>query len=348
MSEQYQHIGLVAVGPRNIRSGAEYNKLFLTPDFERTVLKSDGTIDETVFLMGSYIKKYHSDTAKIAQMLKGTTLQDTCRNVWNFVYQHIQYKLDKQGEEQLRRPALLWAMRHSGGDCDCMTIFVCSILYNLKIPFKIRITKYDGKSYFQHVYPIVPYNISGYYTIDCVVSQFDYEKPFSTHKDFSMTTLGIPIVGLHGISSDIDTLVQGLGEANSTEQAVYDHLVRTREIITANPGIISNIEHEPSFLEMLDYAIQHFWHPSREEAFKHLAWNEAMLNKHIGVEEDDMIREDDDDEDDDEEFDATIIQFEMLKNFFVDKEGNNIATHLNSISHELRKLNKIAVKLLEK
>jgi hypothetical protein len=58
--------------------------------------------------------------------------------------------------------------------------------------------------------------------------------------------------------------------------------------------------------------------------------------------------DDDDDDDDDEEFDATIIQFEMLKNFFVDKEGNNIATHLNSISHELRKLNKIAVKLLEK
>jgi hypothetical protein len=64
--------------------------------------------------------------------------------------------------------------------------------------------------------------------------------------------------------------------------------------------------------------------------------------------EEEADEDDDDDEDDDEEFDATIIQFEMLKNFFVDKEGNNIATHLNSISHELRKLNKIAVKLLEK
>jgi len=64
--------------------------------------------------------------------------------------------------------------------------------------------------------------------------------------------------------------------------------------------------------------------------------------------EEEADEDDDDDDDDDEEFDATIIQFEMLKNFFVDKEGNNIATHLNSISHELRKLNKIAVKLLEK
>ena len=32
----------------------------------------------------------------------------------------------------------------------------------------------------------------------------------------------------------------------------------------------------------------------------------------------------------------------------IDKEGENISTHLGSISHELRKLNKIAVKLLEK
>ena len=67
-------------------------------------------------------------------------------------------------------------------------------------------------------------------------------------------------------------------------------------------------------------------------------------------EEDDEDDEDDEDEEDDDnnEFDKTIIQFEMMKNFFIDKEGENISTHLGSISHELRKLNKIAVKLLEK
>ena len=65
-------------------------------------------------------------------------------------------------------------------------------------------------------------------------------------------------------------------------------------------------------------------------------------------EEDEEEEEDDDDDDDNNEFDTTIIQFEMMKNFFIDKEGENISTHLGSISHELRKLNKIAVKLLEK
>ena len=64
--------------------------------------------------------------------------------------------------------------------------------------------------------------------------------------------------------------------------------------------------------------------------------------------EEEEEEKEEDDEDENDEFDATIIQFEMMKNFFIDKEGENISTHLGSISHELRKLNKIAVKLLEK
>jgi len=71
-----------------------------------------------------------------------------------------------------------------------------------------------------------------------------------------------------------------------------------------------------------------------------------------GEEEEDDEEEDDEDEEeeeeDDDEYDPAIIQFELFKNFLTDKEGNNVATHLGSISHELRKLNKIAVKLLEK
>jgi hypothetical protein len=75
-----------------------------------------------------------------------------------------------------------------------------------------------------------------------------------------------------------------------------------------------------------------------------------------GLEDDDEDKDDEDDEeedddeeessddDDDEEFDPTIIQYELLKNFLVDEEGNNVATHLNSIAHELRRLNKILSK----
>ena len=70
--------------------------------------------------------------------------------------------------------------------------------------------------------------------------------------------------------------------------------------------------------------------------------------KEAGEEEDDEEDDDEEEDDDDDEYDPAIIQFELFKNFLTDKEGNNVATHLASISHELRKLNKIAVKLLEK
>jgi hypothetical protein len=61
-------------------------------------------------------------------------------------------------------------------------------------------------------------------------------------------------------------------------------------------------------------------------------------------EEDDDEEDDDDEDDDDEEFDPSIIQFELLKNFLVDDEGTNVATHLGSIAGELRRLNKILLK----
>ena len=60
--------------------------------------------------------------------------------------------------------------------------------------------------------------------------------------------------------------------------------------------------------------------------------------------EDEDDEDDDDEDDDDDEYDPTIIQYELLKNFLVDEEGTSIATHLGSIAKELRTLNKILLK----
>ena len=58
--------------------------------------------------------------------------------------------------------------------------------------------------------------------------------------------------------------------------------------------------------------------------------------------DEDEDEEDDDEDGDDEEYDQNIIQFELFKNFLVDDEGNNVATNLKAVAHELRTLNKIA------
>ena len=71
---------------------------------------------------------------------------------------------------------------------------------------------------------------------------------------------------------------------------------------------------------------------------------EGLEDEEEGEDDDEEEDESDSEDDDDEEFDPTIIQYELLKNFLVDEEGNNVASHLGSIAHELRRLNKILSK----
>ena len=178
-------LGVTASTHRNIKDGSELNHLFPKPE-KNDVVVAYGNVERTVGLMIKLVKKYHTDTIQITKALEKDNLHDTLYNIWNFVYAYVQYKPDEVGVEQLRRPARTWADRKSGADCDCMSIFIGSILYNLNIPFKFRITKYDHKTKYQHVYVIVPIASNKYITVDTVLDQFNGEKKFTAHKDFKV------------------------------------------------------------------------------------------------------------------------------------------------------------------
>jgi hypothetical protein len=169
----------VTSGYRSIKDGSRFNPYFPPPDERDRVIINDGEVTDTVELMEKVVWKYLDDTKRIAPLLRRSTTEATCRAIWEFVYSYIQYKLDKRGLEQLRRPARSWAERNTGVDCDCMSIFVSSILTNLQIPHKFRITMYSGDSW-QHVYVIVPLgDENNYCVIDGVVSAFNYEKKYT-------------------------------------------------------------------------------------------------------------------------------------------------------------------------
>lgn len=277
-------LGLTASFQRHIKPGNQYNHLFPKPDFSDTLLQ-EGNVNDTVHLMGDYIKKYQSDTAKIAPILKGKTLEETLRNDWNFVYNHIQYQLDTPGVEELRRPARSWAERKTGVDCDCYTIFLCTLLLNQGIIPVIRIVQIPPAPSFHHVYPIVYKNgkSGDYYTLDAVLDRFNYEKPFSKKRDYTMDQLGIPIKGLHGIPENNNNLTclsnicldDKLG---STDDPILARLVATRDIITSYPASIAPFEDPKRFIGELDYAIKHWNTPKRDQALKILAQREKQLD----------------------------------------------------------------------
>ncbi|REJ62119.1 MAG: hypothetical protein DWQ21_07310 [Bacteroidetes bacterium] len=275
MSRQQLHIGSITSGYRNIRSGSQYEKYFNAPEQDDRIIIQDGEVTDTVELMKKVVWKYLSDTEKIAKELKSPSVKRTSENIWNFLYHHIQYKLDQEGLEQLRRPARSWADRKSGIDCDCFAIFCSSILTNLEIPHSFRITKYDGSEYFQHVYVVVPYG-GGLIKIDPVLSTFNYEKPFSTKRDIPMNLNGIDVAvlsGTPGVSeswngSQIGDLQPVTN--NPQDDAVYNYLLETRATVSQIPEGYSG-----EFLAALEYAIKHWHTPRRQEALDFLAALEA-------------------------------------------------------------------------
>lgn len=145
-------------GRRNIRSGVEYDPLFPKVKGENeTVLESAG-VEDTLKLIQKTVPATLNDTAKLARVLKGKTLDETCSNIWHFVYGHIAYKKDEKGKEQVRRPARAWWDRATGVDCDCYTTFISSVLSNLGIRHKAG-REQRGKASFMNFIPRIMLSI---------------------------------------------------------------------------------------------------------------------------------------------------------------------------------------------
>ncbi len=169
---------------RNIQSGERYSHLFPVATNTTATIRKDANVYHTVAFIPKVVQETLSHTNKLAATLKGNSIYETCSNIWRFVYNHIAYKKDRDGYEQIRSPARAWHERFTGVDCDCYSVFISSVLSNLNIPHTLRITKYNH-AYFQHIYPVVP-TTKGYIIIDCVTEKFDYEVPFREKKDYPM------------------------------------------------------------------------------------------------------------------------------------------------------------------
>lgn len=268
-------LGLTAAHYRKIADGSQYNHLFPATTGTDPIISQGSSVYGTLDLMADIIRKTKSDTVKISKELKGKNLVESCRNVFDFAYKHIQYKQDKEGVEQLRRPSRSWKDRKSGIDCDCFAIFCGSILNNLGINFALRICEINGKGYFQHVYVVVPTNqssstISGpYITIDPVLDTFNTEAPgvTKTHDKMipvqylngienpaaSPEILGLEFAGFSGLGCNCGNDAQSV--ANKFHQSCVNHLQNTRQAIAKSSSCLQGLYDAPALLGAIDFAL---------------------------------------------------------------------------------------------
>ncbi|MDT0689364.1 hypothetical protein RM549_06175 [Salegentibacter sp. F188] len=140
---------------RQLRSGKEYEKLMPAVKCESTPL-GEGDTFFTVDQMRAWVEKYRWQTAKLALVLEGQSLQETIANIYKFLYDHVQYTADG-ALQQLRSPACTWLQRKNGTDCKSFSVFASSILSNLGIKHAIRQVRqpYFYPEEFTHVYVVV-------------------------------------------------------------------------------------------------------------------------------------------------------------------------------------------------
>lgn len=178
-------LGLVANPYRTVKPLGKWRKFFDFSELQNSTIskfKHSGTVYDTLRLMDKIATKNKHQVAKLAQALTGNTLEETLRNNWNWLFDHIAYETDTEGIEQIRTPIRLIADKK--GDCDCYSTFLSALLQNQGINHSFRMTKYDGD--WQHVYVIVPSNKQRPFVLDCVLDTFNEEKTFTQKHDHKM------------------------------------------------------------------------------------------------------------------------------------------------------------------
>lgn len=232
MAQQKLHINNNEHGRRIIHQETKkYDGLIPPPNLGDEVISDDIIAQKTVGFMWEIINKTLWQTEKLAQELKGKTARETFRNVWVFLHDNIQFRLD-DGEE-LRNPSRTWKDRKEGVDCDCFTIFACSILINLGYKPIIRIGGYaDSGGGYSHVYTVMlgTENI----VIDPVLHHFNLEKTTKIKRDFMNTTTRY----LSGLGSSDGEYSSELGAAHAAAtEPILQNLLATKENLLNHPEV---------------------------------------------------------------------------------------------------------------
>ena len=177
---------------RPVDKGEQFNDLIPQPNGNK-VLIGFGDTGFSIKKMAEMVKQYSSQMKEVANELQGSSLTESVANVKDFVFNHFQYKADKE-DQLLRSPAYAWWIdRFDGIDCKSYSIIASCLLSEMGITHYIRRIKQPTlePTEWTHVYIIVPVDQTtgdlknGYYVVDGTLEE-DYEPAFIEKDDLLM------------------------------------------------------------------------------------------------------------------------------------------------------------------
>ena len=199
-------------------------------------LKENGSLDDTLKNMQRIALRDTFHVKELAHELKGNSIEQTAKNIWDYLRANTKYKFDRQGFEELRTPARSIVDGKAGLtdadfgiDCDDYTILISALLLNLGIDHEYRITAYKEKGKFQHIYPVAFDEQGNEFVIDVVpeIPHFNYEEK--------------PIIDLKRIPMELQELS---GVEALTEREITNDLAEELSQPFSLSGIEDDLEDE--------------------------------------------------------------------------------------------------------
>ncbi|WP_272152123.1 transglutaminase-like domain-containing protein [Tenacibaculum aiptasiae] len=140
---------------RNVKTHTKYDEYFTKTPCTSTYL-GEFTTTGGMRQMVEWALKYKDFSKEISKVLKGRNLKQTVANIYQFLYDHVQYQADGY-DQQLRSPSCTWNSRLEGIDCKSYSVFASTILINLNIPHSFRKVKQPSEpNRWSHVYVKIP------------------------------------------------------------------------------------------------------------------------------------------------------------------------------------------------
>lgn len=276
---------------RVIKDASHFEPYISKSKGKETKIRSNGSAYDTIEDMAKIVGETLYQTKELSKTLEGKTKEESVKNVYTWLHDHIQYNRDKEGVEQLREPAASFADRKTGIDCDCFSIFASSLLTNLGIDHYIEMCQIKPNPWFVHVYVVVPKtpkasldNRSNYWVVDPCLHSFDeLAKNISIKYDKAMYTTRLSGLDCPGSSCTCPPKNNGSfgktepkpvqflkpGDLEKMELQVLEPLrqtlIRTKTDAIKNPASVSLIYNPATLVKGIDYALAN-WGDARKRA----------------------------------------------------------------------------------
>jgi hypothetical protein len=168
-----------------------------------TVIKKHQNTDDIIEGILSANNKYAKDYSQISSFFIGSTPRQTCKNIWTFLKQNVNYKIESENRQTIKTPAAIISTgKTTGSDCKNLSLFTAGILQDLKrkgiqnIPFVFRFSSYKFFNNIpEHVFIVAYPGTNKEIWIDAVLNEFDYKKNYTYKIDKKPMLVGIAGIG---------------------------------------------------------------------------------------------------------------------------------------------------------